>query len=124
VTIGGTFTTTSATYAALTTLTIDLPPGTKAIVVNAGIAFTSSLISDVFARVTVNGVATRSAALTVGIGDLGTISIVNRQSIGSLGLVAGPNTIALEWRRTAGTITINPATDGQYAVLIAQAVFN
>ena len=109
------------TYATLVSLNLNVPAGGAA-KIDATAAGQQSTIATVFFRISRNGTVWRSSAETEGLSGFGNHAITGIVAVGASGLVAGANTINLDWRVDAGTATINLALDGHHAVLSGLAL--
>jgi len=114
--------TSSSTYATLLTSTVQLAPDEELLIdFTCGFETASTVSPHVLFQITINGTVWRSTSAALVPPLLatlnGTAAITGRVSIGSSGLVSGSNTILVQWRRSSGTYTIDPTTDGEHAAL-------
>lgn len=119
----GTNTTASAVYATLLTLSFTMgAQGIALLDFSAGLSNDNATDADTFFRVQINGTTWRSVAAAANLNHFAAVAITGRVAVGSSGLVAGANTITVQWRCTAGTTTIDSAVDGEHAALCAREV--
>lgn len=113
---------TTGAYATLITLNQTMAAGEVLLLdaYVAGIGTAAFIASGLYGRISVNGTPLCSASnQSAGARELG-VSLTARLAVGVGGLVAGANTIILEWRDSGAAISLNPATDGQGARLRLQ----
>lgn len=122
VAVASAISTSSGTYATILTLTVLVAPG-QIVLLDFSASTLITTDATAFFQVLINGTKLHSSAATANPAVLANYyvssSIIGRVAIGQNGLVAGSNTIVVQWRRTGGNPGINPANDGEHASLRA-----